>query len=156
MRLNRARGQRFTCGDRRCYGGQRYIITRYEETLLANAQKYIDADDFGVAVVVAHTACEMSAERAISRALVKREIGYLDGWVAKALRNNNLASENTASLYNLLTGSNIQTQPFWEDFKNSAQRRNGFVHSGTPVAKPEAEVSLEAARELVAYLNRER
>jgi hypothetical protein len=134
------------------------VITRYEETLLSNAQTYIDADDFGVAVVVAHTACEICAERAISRALMKKEIGYLDAWIAKVLRNYNITNDGTKALYNLLTGNNIQIDLVccWEDFKKSVERRNDFVHSGTRVTKPEAEASLKAVKQLVAYLNRDR
>ena len=89
---------------------------------------------------------------------MKKEIGYLDAWIAKVLRNYNITNDGTKALYNLLTGSNIQIDLVccWKTIKKSVERRNDFVHTGTRVTKPEAEASLRTSvKQLVAYLSRE-
>lgn len=126
-------------------------ITRLEDALLTKAQELItkgDNDDFRIAVVVAHMACEISAERAILRAFVARGIEYCD----ENYPNFNLASSRPCNLYNAVTGNHIHKQPFWKPFKMSATRRNKVVHKGMPVTKTEAEASYKAASDLVAYL----
>jgi len=126
-------------------------ITRLEDALLTKAQELItkgDKDDFRIAVVVAHMACEISAERAILRAFVARGIEYCD----ENYPNFNLASSRPCNLYNAVTGNHIHKQPFWKPFKMSATRRNKVVHKGKPVTKAEAEASYKAASDLVAYL----
>jgi hypothetical protein len=127
-------------------------ITTYSETLLAKAQELIAKGDFSIAVVVAHMACEISAERAMSRAFVEKGLGYLEEPVLAFLSGYNLATDRIRKFYNAITGKPIQDQAFWPDFKASAKRRNGAVHKGTTVTKAEAETSYRAASDLIAYL----
>jgi hypothetical protein len=126
-------------------------ITPLEDTLLVKAQELItkgDKDDFRIAVVVAHMACEISAERAILRAFATKGIEYLE----ENFSNFNLANDRLCNLYNAVTGSQIHKEPFWGTFKKSVTRRNKVVHKGMPVTKTEAEASYKAASDLVAYL----
>ena len=46
------------------------IYVSYPEKLLTAAQNLIEKGEFSIAVVVAHMACEISVERAISRAFI--------------------------------------------------------------------------------------
>jgi hypothetical protein len=64
----------------------------------------------------------------------------------------NLANDRVRKLYNAVTGDQIQTQSFWQAFKESATRRNQAVHNGRIATKAEAEASFKAASDLVAYL----
>jgi hypothetical protein len=112
----------------------------------------ISTGDFSIAVVVAHTACEISAERAISQAFAAKSVGYLEDWAADVLPSYSLSNPRVQDLYNAVTGDKIQDQSFWQGFKESAKRRHLFVHKGKVVTKVEAEASLKAARDLVAYL----
>ena len=50
----------------------------YEETLLAAARTLITNGELSIAVVVAHMACEIGAERAIARAFAAKGVGYLE------------------------------------------------------------------------------
>jgi hypothetical protein len=64
----------------------------------------------------------------------------------------NLANDRVRSLYNAVTGNEIQQQPFWAAFMQSATRRNQAVHEGRILTKAEAEASLKAASALIAFL----
>lgn len=127
-------------------------VIRYEDTLLTKAQELIATGDFSIAVVIAHMACEISAERAISQAFAAKGIGYLEESVLAFLSGYSLANERIRDLYNAVTGNQIHKQPFWDTFKASAKRRNDAVHGGKAITQSEADASLKAARDLVAYL----
>ena len=127
-------------------------VIPYAETLLAKAQELIARDEFSIAVVVAHMACEISAERAISRAFAQKSIAYLEKSVLDFLSGYNLGNERIRKLYNALTGEQIQDQPFWQAFKTSADRRNDIIHGGKIATRSEAEESFQAASSLVAHL----
>jgi hypothetical protein len=113
-------------------------VIPYAETLLAKSQELISRGDFNIATVVAHMACEIAAERAISRAFAHRDLGYLENAVTSFV-GYNLASKRNRNLYNALSGRTIHEQPFWQAFTDSAQRRNAAVHGGANVTKEEAE-----------------
>jgi hypothetical protein len=80
-------------------------------------------------------AWEIAAERAISLAFVSRGLEYLEDAVSDFLFGYNLATKRNRNLYNALTGREIQNQPFWQAFKESAKRRNDAVHKGASVTK---------------------
>jgi hypothetical protein len=124
-------------------------IIPYSETLLAKTKEFIARGDFSIAVVVAHMACEISAERAISRAVVEKGIEYLQDSI---FGSYSLASERIRKIYNALTGVEIQKQAFWPAYKESVTRRNNSVHRGATVTKAEAEATYKAANDLVSYL----
>jgi len=52
-----------------------------------------------------------------------------------------------------LTGGEVQKAAFWQEFKKSAERRNGIIHAGVLAGPTEAEKSYKAADDLVAHLN---
>jgi len=128
------------------------IHISYPEKLLNAAHDLVEKGEFSIAVVVAHMACEIGVERALSRAFKAKGIDYLEQPVNDLLPGYNLANERVRNLYNAVTGDEIQKQSFWQQFKESATRRNKAVHQGTIATKPEAEASLNAASGLVAYL----
>jgi hypothetical protein len=99
----------------------------YAETLLAKSQELISRNEFNIGAVVAQMACEIAAERAISRAFVSRGLEYLEDAVSSFLFGYNLATKRNRNLYNALTGREIQNQP------ESADRRNAAVHRGASV-----------------------
>ncbi len=133
-------------------GSVTLTVITYPETLLTAAQSLIASGEFSIAVVVAHMASEISAERALSRAFTAKSIGYLERSVEDLLPGYNLANDRVRNLYNAVTGEQIEEQSFWQAFKESATRRNQAVHEGRIVTKGEAEASYKAASDLVAYL----
>jgi hypothetical protein len=124
----------------------------FEEKLLTDARRQLDGGEFSIAVVVAHMACEVGAERALSRAWSAKGLTYLEDAVESFLNGFNLANDRIRNLYVSLTGRRIQDQPFWSAFKVSSKRRNDIIHGGHTAGKAEAEDSLKAATEVVAYL----
>ncbi len=120
--------------------------------LLKKAQELIASGDFSVAVVIAHTATEISAESAISRAFEAKRIEYLKDSVHNLLSGYNLANDRVRRFYNAVTGKQIEQQPFWQAFKDSAELRNKVVHKGGVAMEAEAEASYKAASDLIAYL----
>ena len=70
------------------------------------------------------------------------------------LSGYNLANNRIRKLYTALTGDEIQNQPFWQKYAESATRRNRIIHQGATVGKAEAEESLKTASDLVRHLNR--
>jgi hypothetical protein len=129
------------------------VIT-YPQKLLALARKLIDDGEFGVAVVVAHIACEVAVERSLSEAFVAKGIPYLEDSITDFLRGYNLANERIRKFYTALTGDEVQKTTFWQKFTESATRRNNIVHSGATATKTEAEESYSAAEKLVAHLKK--
>jgi hypothetical protein len=124
----------------------------YPAELLGIAKGLIDRRQHSVAVIVCHIACEIAAERAFSAAYAVKGLTYLEPAVDDLLNGYNLAADRNRNLYNALTGNTIQDQPFWEQFKASARRRNKVVHKGQILNQHDAEASLQAAKELIAYL----
>ena len=128
------------------------IYISYPEKLLTAAQELIEKGEFSIAVVVAHMACEISVERAISRAFKTKGLDNLEQPVEDLLSSYNLANPRVQNIYNAISGDEIQKQPFWQQFKESAVRRNDAVHEGKIATKAEAETSFSAATSLVKYL----
>ena len=127
-------------------------VSAYAEALLATARRLIADGEFGVAVVVAHMACEISVERALSRAYEGKDTGFLGESAEEMLPCYNLANDRARNLYNAVTGNEVHQQSFWDAFKESAIWRNQAVHEGRNLTKAEAEASLKAASDLVAFL----
>ncbi len=127
-------------------------VIAYPEALLVIARGLIADEEFNVAVVVAHLACEISAEHALSRAFEAKDTGFLGESTEDLLPCYNLANDRVRNLYNSVTGNEIQQQSFWPAFMESATRRNQAVHEGRILTKAEAEASYRAASDLVAFL----
>jgi hypothetical protein len=129
------------------------IIT-YPQKLLSLAQRLIGEGEFSIAVVVAHMACEVATERSLTEAFVKAGLPHLEDAVSEFLNGYNLGTPRIRKLYTALTRDEVQNAPFWEEFKNSADRRNMVVHSTYTVTQAEAEASYKATKDLVAHLKR--
>jgi hypothetical protein len=127
-------------------------VIAYPEALLATAWRLIADGEFGVAVIVAHMACEISVERALSRAYEGKDTGFLGESAQEMLPCYDLANDRVRNLYNAVTRKEIQEQSFWDAFKESASRKSQAVREGSALTKAEAEASLKAASELIAFL----
>lgn len=129
------------------------VIT-YPQKLLVLAQRLIDSEEFSISVVVAHMACEVATDRAFTDAFKAKGIEYLEEPIEKLLPSNNLGNKSVRKIYTALTGDEIQDQPFWPQFTESATRRNKISHNGATVGQVEAEASLAVAKEFVAHLKK--
>ncbi len=122
------------------------------ETLLVTARNLIGSNEFSVAVVVAHMACEVKVARVLTDSFQAKGLTHLEEAVVDLLPGYNLANKRIRNVYNAIKGDDIHNQPFWAAFVASAERRNKVTHEGLIVNKEEAEASLKVARELVDYL----
>jgi len=104
---------------------QAEVIT-YPQTLLSTARSLINDGQFSISVVVAHMACEIATERSLSESFARNNIQHLEESITDLLNGYNLAGDRNRKLYTALTGDEIQNQPFWEEFKRSAKRRNNI------------------------------
>ena len=90
----------------------------------------------------------------MTEAFKAKGIEYLEEPIEKLLPSNNLGNDKTRKVYTALTGDEIQNQPFWQRFTESATRRNRISHNGATVGLVEAEASLAVAKEFVAHLKK--
>jgi hypothetical protein len=107
-----------------------------------------------VAVILAHTACEVAVERIISQAFARSDIPQVAEPVDGLLNGYNLSNPRVRSLFDALTGKNIaqDKQSIWNKFCESAARRNRAVHRGERPTDDEAKESLSVVREMIEHM----
>jgi hypothetical protein len=127
------------------------VIT-YPQKLLTECKDLIDRGQYGISVVVAHMACEVAAERALSAAFASKGLQHLEEPVLDFLNGYNLGNDRNRKLYTALTGDSIEQEPFWPAFKESSTRRNNVVHGSKIVDQAEADSSYQAARDFITHL----
>src|SRR5258708_11603512 len=100
----------------------------YSQILLRDASRFLSADEYSIAVIVAHMACEVAVARKMSGALATRGVADLQNPIFDLLPGYNLGNERTRKLYTSLTGDEVHLQDFWKAFKESATPRNTIIH----------------------------
>jgi hypothetical protein len=130
------------------------IIPSYPRVLLNLARSLIDQGElrFGIAVIVAHMACEIATERSLSIAFANRGLQYLENPVTDFLNGYNLANDKIRRLYTALTGDEVQKAAFWDKFKKASQQRNKVIHGGVIVTQTDAEEAYRAADDLLVHM----
>lgn len=128
-------------------------VVTYPQTLLATCKGFIKDRHYGISVVVAHMACEVSTERTLSAAFASKGLQNLEDPIFKFFNGYNLANERIRKLYTALTGDDIEHRSFWQAFKESTERRNKIVHRGIRIGQEEADSSYQATSDFVSYLS---
>lgn len=124
----------------------------YPNALLSIARSLIDQGHFNIAIVTLHMACEVAAERAFDAAYAAKKLEPLGEAIDGLMNGHSLANEKHRKLYNTLTGTELENQSFWPQFKSASEKRNSIVHKGGHANKIEAEAALKAAKELITFL----
>ncbi len=132
------------------YGMARVIA--YPRRLIEDAERQFATEQYGVAILVAHMACEIAIERKLSDAFKSRGIEDLQESFYGFLNGFSVGNERLRRLYVDVTGDKIHEQPFWLEFKKSVERRNAVMHKGKMVQAQDSRDSIEAARALVIHL----
>jgi hypothetical protein len=128
-------------------------VIGYPRQLLAQAKTLIDQQHYGMAVVVAHIACEVATERRLAEAFAAKGIGHhLEGAVMKLLNGYNLSHDNNREFYTAFTDNKIQQARWWSDFRASAKRRNGVIHKGATVTRADAKASYNVVDKFLTHL----
>ena len=130
---------------------QAEVIT-YPQALLTTSQSLAASGQHGIAIVVAHIACEIAVERALGAAFAAANVAHLEEPVEAMMNGFNLANERHRKLYNALTGRAVENEAFWQAFKTSATLRNKITHNAYIANATDSATSLAATTALVAYL----
>ncbi len=133
------------------------VLLKTAELLIDNARSLGSQPHnkvfFAAAVVVAHTACEVITERVICQAIVTQKLEHLEDSLTSSILSYSMKNEKVQKLYKALTGDTAyNTQPFWQDFKPSARRRDAVAHTGEHVSEQDALQSLQVACDFVVYM----
>jgi hypothetical protein len=131
--------------------GTATVIT-YPKALLTIAKSLIDQGNFNIAIMTSHMACEVAAERAFDAGYAAKKLEALGESVDALMNGHNLGNDRHRKLYNALTGTKLEEEPFWAGFKAASEKRNAIVHKSGQANKAEAEAALQAATDLVTYL----
>jgi hypothetical protein len=127
------------------------VLTSYPQILLTQARQFIDSDQSGMGIVLAHTACEVATEQAMSKAFSTKGLQSLEDAVMRFLNGYNLNNGRIRNLYTVLTEDNIILP---SGFEASSKRRNRIVHGGAGATKQEAEESYIACSDVVMHILR--
>jgi hypothetical protein len=61
------------------------------------------------------------------------------------MNGHNLGNDKHRKLWNALTGTSLENEPFWSQFQSASKKRNSIVHGGKHANKVEAEAALRAS-----------
>lgn len=129
------------------------VVARQWTILLETAERLFDAGEHGVAVIVATTACEVVAERAVTKAFTTKKVPELEGPVTEFLASYSLKNDKTRDLYNVLTGDDMgKTMKFWEGYTKLVKQRNEVAHEGKRVDKADARRDIDSAKLFVEHV----
>lgn len=125
---------------------------RRDSELLDRANDLVAQGHHDLAVIVAQTACEVlvaDAMRAVARGHASDE---LYPWLLQRVGSYTLIDNQTRKLWNALSATSIQQEPWWSEYREHVRRRNQIVHEGQRVDVEAARASLAAARALFEYV----
>lgn len=129
-----------------------FQATRDRE-LLDRAHELQRDGEHDLAVIVAQTACEVLIEDAV-RSLTQSHVSdELWPWFLDRTRSFTLRDDPTRSLWLIVSGDDINKQPFWREYGEHVKRRNAIVHGGGTVDRQSAAKSLKAADALFDHVH---
>ena len=68
------------------------------------------------------------------------------------MNSHNLANEGNLNIWNALTGTTPQQEPFWAQFKSASRMHNSIVHEVHLVDRATVETALQAPTDLITHL----
>jgi hypothetical protein len=68
------------------------------------------------------------------------------------MNGHNLGNDKNRKLWNALTRTSLENEPFWSQFQSASKKRNSIVHGGRACQQVEAEAALRASTELITHL----
>ncbi len=80
--------------------------------LLTIAQSLIDQGLVDIAIITSHMACEVAAERVFDAAYAAKNLETLGEAIDGLMNGFNLGNEKRRKLYNALTGTELEKEPF--------------------------------------------
>ncbi len=142
-------------GVLRTSGSATASVIRFQERILEAARCIVlspTAGDptFAASVIIAQTACEVAAQRAIGFLIDARNLGSLGEAINGYVSNYSFRDERLKALWTSLTGDIIQAAEFWPRYATHVRRRNAAAHrgldeDGQQMTKAKAEDSIDVA-----------
>jgi len=121
---------------------------------LLQVAETLASDDPSMAIVTAHMAFEVAAERAFARLLSANGAApALAEAVLAGLPDRTFMDRRTREMWTLLAaGDEIKNAPPWKLYQQSVQRRNRAVHQGEDFEAADAQAAIHAVRAMLDHL----
>jgi hypothetical protein len=128
-------------------------IWRAQYVVLLNTAKQLHTQGYHeAAIVTAQTASEVCTELVLTDALRAKSSEELADVIGQMIRNYSLDTARVRGLYVAVTGDRIQSETFWQSFKEHANRRHKIVHRGRQASAQEADDSTRAVESVIQHL----
>ncbi len=138
-------------------------VVRFQERIL-DAARYISTSPtagdpaFAASVIIAQTACEVAAQRAVEFLIDARNLGSLGEAIECYVSKYSFTDDRRLqAMWTSLTSDAIQHAAFWARYKTHVKRRNSAAHrgldeDGQQMTKAKAEDSIEVAGLFLAHI----
>lgn len=140
------------------------VLSHAANQLLTQAREVMKdtrEEQWRFAVVLAHAACDLRTEQAISDLIKWKNVEYLRDALQKT-RRGNLSNGGVRKVYAALSGDSPWRQPketgeppqapWWQAWTTSYEVRCRVAHAGAPVTRQEAEKSIDVCEKYVLHL----
>lgn len=117
------------------------------------AADMLEQQRYELAIVTAQIACEIEVQTAIEEAADAPE-GSLARMAIDAPRSYSLIDPRAREVFKALLGQTPTEREFWAEYHDHVKRRNNVVHRGARVTRPDAVASVNAAEEMVDWVQR--
>lgn len=142
-------------------GSAELSVSRLYDRLLDGARQMaalegLEGAQYAAAVIMAGTACEVAAQRAVAAFLESRFPEALVAHLKGMHRDYDFAGNpRLQELWAVLSGEDVNKTAWWQRYTEHRKRRNGAVHTGmhrdAPLALDGAMKSIAVAEELISY-----
>jgi hypothetical protein len=121
------------------------------DRLILDASELIVQQRYELVTLRVQTAAELAAERCFER-LIGPKLTPKQQAKASRLIGRTLADERTRNIFEAITGLRPDAESWWPAYTQHLRRRNAVVHSGASVTQHDAEASVGAVLEYVAFM----
>lgn len=136
--------------------GSAALVLPYHYDVLAVARRFLDADMYDVAVIMAQTAIEIATDDIVTTLLRYHNVSdVIQKWIKRHGLGGSatLRSPELYDLYRALSGDDLRRgqKALWKAYERRAERRNDIVHAGGHAAKPQAVEACDSALDLIHH-----
>lgn len=128
----------------------------YERLLLQARTAYAhsrgELGEYGQAITLASTACEMAVARAMRRLMASRDSDLLPALEGLIGNRFSLTDKRVVAMWDALAGDGISDTSFWSGYKELQARRQAVAHEGESGSRGEVEKAVAIAQELCNHV----
>jgi len=131
------------------------LVLPYQYDVLAVARRFLDADMYDVAVIMAQTAVEIATDDIVATLLRRHNLPpAVQTWIGERIeRIPTLKTDALYDLYRALSGNELRRdqKTMWEAYVRRADLRNDIVHTGAHATKQQAVEACDTALDLIHH-----